>query len=139
MYTYKQAVIEVKKYLETELSQNILESVNAPLTKPSYRQILQTIDAAYKMFYESLLFKGKLYDCLYGERKSLKDKMFLPDWLGPQVIKYLTLFAFCEDYRNPKLKELRTIILELINLYESYIMCDKITDDEYNDMIKLDL
>ena len=139
MYTFKQAIKDVKDYLDTEYSQVILKSVDAPITKPSYRQIMHTIDAVYKMFYKSLIFNGELYDNLYRERKSLKDEMFLPDWLGKQVIKYLSLFAFCEDYRSPKLKELRKLILELINLYESYIMSDSITENEYNEMTSLHL
>lgn len=139
MCTFKQAVKASKEYLDTDLAQSLLKVVEASITHPSYRQIIEAVDDVYRMFYHSLAFEGALYTSCYKKREKLNDDMFLPDWIGERIIKTLVLFYFCKDFRNPKLKDLRVLITELINLYESYVLAENVTAEEYNDMIKLDI
>ena len=79
MYTFKQAVKDCKEYLNTNMAQTLLRSVNASTTTPSYKEIIEAVDLSYKVFYTRLLFKGKL-KALYAERERLEDRIFISDW-----------------------------------------------------------
>lgn len=138
MYTYSEAIADSIVYLNTSTSKHLLKTVGGLDKVPLWSEVKEAVCDVYAMIMRTFLFSGECVE-LYKEKVDITDNIYLPKIIASKLIPTLVLFYFCKKFRCKELKELRAMIMDLINLLEIYIEDDEVTIEDYNNIKSLEI